>query len=249
MILWAALWVVAFLFNLGNIYLDTELALTPGYLFQGRPLGFLGVFTYAFLHEPLNLFHLLFNCLVFFWTGPEIERHCPKRRFLRLMGISILAGAATQIALAGLFGSRFMGPVIGGSGMVSTTFAALAALQPGLRVHLIFITVRILPLFLVLTGLDILYLLATIAGKGGATANAIHLAGAAVGWTWAAGWQRFPIFARLAQQREQQRRHNQQQQKAHEEQELDRILSKISRSGIGSLNKAERKFLERRSKR
>jgi rhomboid family protein len=249
LILWAALWVVSFLFNLGDIYLDTELALTPAALFDGQLLAFLGVFTYAFLHNPMGIFHLLVNCLWFFYTGPEIERHCPGKRFLKLMGVSILVAAAFQILLAGLFGGRFLGPTIGGSGMVSTTVAALAALQPGLRINLIFITVRLLPLFLVLMGLDSLNLLATMAGKGSEINSEIHLAGAAVGWTWAGGWQKFPIFARWSEQRAQKRHDAHRQQGALEEQELDRILAKISREGIGSLSKKEREFLERRSKR
>jgi hypothetical protein len=41
----------------------------------------------------------------------------------------------------------------------------------------------------------------------------------------------------------------QQRQSQNEEEELDRILAKISRDGLPSLTDAERRFLEQRSKR
>lgn len=249
MITWVVLWVVSYLFFLGDVDLGAKLGLFPMALFDGHLLSIFGLVAYAFLHSTYAIWHLAFNCLVFYWTGPEIERYFPQRKFLRFVGAAIAAGAVAHIGLYLLIGSQFGSPAFGGSGIVMACFACLAALQPGIRVNLIFITVPLLPLFLVLVGIDVLNLLAMIVGKGKGVASDVHLAGALVGWFWAGGFQRFPVFARWAAKREQNRRQRQAQQHQQGEAELDRILAKISREGIGSLTPAEKKFLDRRSRK
>ena len=247
MILWVLLWVSAFLLKLGDIRLDQLFGLYPTELWQGSLTAVLGLGCYAFLHDPYGVIHLLFNCIIFYWTGPEVERFFPGKKFVKFLALVIAAGAVARLGLQFIFGGPFQHPAIGGSGIVSACLATLAALQPNLRVSLIFITVRILPLFLVLAGLDLLYLIATVFDQAGNTASEIHLAGALVGWTCAGGFQRFPLFPKWAAKRrvsrEQAAFHHSQQQDA----ELDRILSKISKEGIGSLNPKEKRFLEERS--
>jgi membrane associated rhomboid family serine protease len=159
-----------------------------------------------------------------------------------------VAGAAARFLLYLVTGG-FAGPVVGGSGLVSCCFAFLAAVMPGIRVSLLVISVRLLPLFLVLTSLDLLRLIASLAGQPSGVAAEIHLAGALVGWTAAGGWERFPLFAGMRAKAAQRRAENAQQGALADEEELDRILAKISRDGIGSLSAREKKFLEQRSKR
>jgi membrane associated rhomboid family serine protease len=249
MISWVALWVISYLFYLADVDLGTQLGLSPRALSEGDFFSVIGLVSYAFLHSTHGIWHLAFNCLVFYWTGPEIERYFPGRKFLRFVGVAIAVGALTHLGLYWTVGSQFGAPAIGGSGIVMACFAGLAALQPGIRVNLIFITVPILPLFLVFTGLDVLNLLAIIVGKGTGVASDIHIAGAAVGWYWGGGFHRFPIFARLSAKRQQAKQQKQTELRQNDEQELDRILAKISREGIGKLTATEKKFLEKRSRR
>ena len=246
---WVVLWVVSFLFLLAEIDLPRAFSLWPRGLGDGQITSIFGLLSYAFFHHPGGIFHLLFNCLIFYWTGPEIERYFPGRRFLKFVGVVVVVGAMTRLLLSGIAGSGFSGPAFGGSGIVSACLFGLAALQPGLRVNLIFITVPILPLVLVLGGLDVLNLIATFAGKGSQIASELHLAGAAVGWFWGGGFLRFPIFARWSAKRQQSSIKRQQDKHQARELELDRILAKITREGIGQLTAAEKEFLDNRSRR
>lgn len=246
LIAWAAVYVLVFLAGLAGIPFGAWLAFNPDRLLGGDLAQALGIVGYSFVHG--HLWHLLINCLMLYWFGPEAERLFPGRAFPRLLIQAALAGAAAAFLVALLVpgGDR---AIVGGSGLVSCCFAVLAAVMPDLRVSLIVLTVRLLPLFLVLIGLDLLRLIATLAGQPSGIAAEVHLAGAAVGWTAAGGWQRFPVLARWQQRRAQRRQERSQRREADEEAELDRILAKISRDGIGSLDAREKRFLERRSQK
>lgn len=249
MITWAGLWVLSFLLYIADSDLIFRISLCPAALADGNLTAVLGLVAYAFLHEIPGIWHLAINCLVLFWTGPEVERYFPGKQFLRFVAVVVGVGAAVRTVFYLLGADTFGGPALGGSGITMACLAALAALQPGLRVNLIVFTVRLLPLFLVLAVLDGLNLLATFTGKGSMVASELHLAGAAVGWFWAGGFERFPVFAKWSAKRRASKEQRKFQQGQDEEQELDRILAKISREGIGSLTSAERKFLDRRSRR
>ncbi len=249
LIFWAGLWVISNLLYLADYDLGMHFGLFPAALADGKLTSILGLVTYAFLHEPTGILHLAFNSLVFYWTGPEVERHFPGKKFLHFLAGVILVGAAVRVTLYFVFGTVFGYPALGGSGIAMACLAALAALHPGLRVNLLVLTVRLLPLFLVLAGLDLLRMIATIAGKGDSIASEIHLAGALVGWYWGGGFHRFPVFRNWAEKRDLARRQRNHAKKQQDEEELDRILAKISREGIGSLSPAEKAFLDRRSRR
>lgn len=248
LISWAALWVLGFLVQLGAEPLAYSLGFSPAGVIKGELGSILGFAVYPFLHDTGGLFHLLINCLLLYYLGPEVERLNPGTRFLRLLVTAAVAGGVTRFLLYLLTG-KFAGPVVGGSGLVTCCFAFLAAVMPGMRISLLVITVRLLPLFLVLTGLDLLRLIATLAGQPGGVAAEIHLAGALVGWAAAGGFERFPMFAGWRAKSAQKRADKAQHEAQAEEAELDRILAKISREGIGSLSAREKKFLERRSNR
>lgn len=249
LITWAAVWVFSYSLLLGGVSLYAWFGFSPAEIMSGRLAGVIGIAGYPFLHQPSLLpWHLLINCLIFYFFAPEVERLNPGRKFVHLLAAATVAGAAVMFLLHLLTG-KFPGPMFGGSGLVSCCFAYLAAVYPGMQVSLIVIQVRLLPLFLVLTGLDLLRLITELAGAGGSgVAAEVHLAGAAVGWTAAGGWERFPLFAGMAARARQRKAEKQQAADSRDEAELDRILAKISKEGIGSLTPSERKFLDRRSK-
>lgn len=248
LIIWAALWVLGFLVQLGAEPLAYSLGFSPAGVIDGQIGSILGFAVYPFLHDTSGLFHLLINCLLLFYLGPEVERLNPGNRFIRLLVTAAVAGAAVRFLLYLLTGA-FGDPVVGGSGLVSCCFAFLAVVMPGIRVSLLVISVRLLPLFLVLIGLDLLRLIASFAGQPSGVAAEIHLAGAFVGWTAAGGWERFPLFAGMRAKAARKRAEKAQHEVLADEAELDRILAKISREGIGSLSAREKKFLEQRSNR
>lgn len=254
LIAWVVLWVVSFLVQLAHSALLRPLVLDPGALLAGDVGAWPGALGYVFLHDPGRTLHLLFNALLFASFAPEVERLWPQRRFALLLGIAAFAGAVVTVLFAALAPRGFAVPVIGGSGLVSAMIAANAAVYPDRRLHLIFFSCRLMSFFLVLAGLDLLFLIGTFAGQPTMTAHQVHLAGFAVGWVWAGGswrrgWGAATLLGRWQARRRARHAAREQQARDGDEAELDRILAKISSHGIASLDAKERRFLEKRSRR
>lgn len=254
LIAWAAVWIASFLVTLSA---PAELAwawLDPAAILAGRPGALPGALGYVLVHDPTRTLHLLLNALMFAFFAPEVERLWPGRRFLLFLLAAALAGAAAAVGLAALLPRAMSAPVIGGSGLVAATLAASAAVYPGRRVSLILFSCRLSSLVLVLVLLDALFLVGALAGRPSTTANQVHLAGYAAGWLWAGGawrrgWSPAAWAEKFAARRALRRREKQERLRAAEDLELDRILAKIGSRGIGSLDDAERLFLEKRSRR
>lgn len=247
LILWGVLWLASFLSELAGFSLTNLLRLDPA-LLHGDFLRLPGVVTYALVHDPTGVLHVAFNAYLFAVFGPEVEVLFPGRRFIRFLLIATLAGAAVHLLLALVAPAVFGSAVVGGSGIVMAVIAANAAVYPNRLLNLIFLQCRLITFFLVLVGLDVLGFLAISAGRGGMVAADVHLAGAAAGWILAGGFQRFdnPV-GRWMDRREQRHRQKEAQSQRKDEDELDRILAKISSQGMSSLSSSERRFLQRRS--
>ncbi len=249
---WVALWVVSFLSALAGPGLSALAALDSTGLLRGEWLRLPGVLAYTLVHDPYGILHLLFNALVFFWVAPEVETLWPGRKFVLLLVSAALAGAAANLVLVAFGPTAFGGLVYGGSGLVFAVMAAHAAIYPGRRVSLLLFQCRLIHLFLVLCGLDLLWLIADLAGRVDGVAQDVHLAGAATGWIWAGGFWRHgagPPGRGLAERLRGWRAARRARRSVVEEAELDRLLAKIGREGMGSLSRDERDFLTRRSQR
>ncbi|HEY3175907.1 MAG TPA: rhomboid family intramembrane serine protease [Candidatus Polarisedimenticolia bacterium] len=86
--------------------------------------------TYMFLHSPDSIFHLLFNMLVLWMFGCEIERLWGARRFLRYYLICGVGAGVANCALA------FMQPqTVGASGAIFGLIVAYGMLFPGSIVY------------------------------------------------------------------------------------------------------------------
>src|SRR5688572_21469615 len=104
-----------------DIFLRT-FALNPGLVFQR--LHVWQLVTYMFLHSPATIFHLLFNMLVLWMFGTEIERMWGAARFTRYYLITGLG--------AGLLNAAFVwqSQVLGASGAIFGVIVAYAMLFP-----------------------------------------------------------------------------------------------------------------------
>lgn len=254
LIVWGVLWVASFLIALADDGALAPLRLDPAALLAGRPAALPGVLGYVLLHDPRGVLHLLVNALLFHAFAPEIERLWPGRKFAIFLATAALAGAGCTLLLAALLPSAFAVPVIGGSGLVAAVIAAQAAVYPDRIVQLIVFQCRMRSFMLGLLLLDLLGLIASLAGRPSLVAYPVHLAGFASGWLWAGGfwrlgWDPAASWRRLGARRRARRATREQRERAAEERELDRILAKIGSHGIGSLEESERAFLERRSRR
>jgi membrane associated rhomboid family serine protease len=254
LVTWVALWVAGFLSALaGGPGISLRLALDAPAILHGDLGALFTVLSYAWVHDPNGILHLLINGLMFYWWAPEVETLWRRGRMVTFLLLATLAGAGVNLLLTWLLPGSFNSRVLGGSGLVSAVLAAHAAIYPGRILNLLVLRCRLISFFLVLCALDLLWLIADMAGRIDGVAQEVHLAGALTGWIWAGGFWRHGIKpgfgGGMARRWQNWRTARRQRQEAGEEAELDRILAKIGREGLNALNAEERAFLERRSKR
>ena len=118
--------------NLSKGALDDLFALWPLQPINGQSyFQFWQIITYAFLHG--NITHLLFNMLVLWMFGTEIERYVGPRRLLACYFASVVTAALSQLYIPPLFGAP-PAPVVGASGGVFGLILAYAFLFPNRKV-------------------------------------------------------------------------------------------------------------------
>ena len=250
LIAWTALWVLGFLTGISGGGLNSWLALDVVGLSNFEFGSLPGILGYTLVHDRLGIFHLLFNAYLFALFAPEIEVLFPKKHFLIYLLKASLAGAVATLLCWWVIGGAFGAPVIGGSGLVAAVLASSAAMYPNRVMNLILIRVKLLHLFLVVVGLDLMYFIGNLFGEFEGVARIIHLVGALTGWLAVGGFHRFDgPWRGWMEKSARKKADKQQRQSQKDEAELDRILAKISKDGLPSLTDAERRFLEQRSKR
>jgi membrane associated rhomboid family serine protease len=243
-----------------------EFAFAPATAF-GRPWTFL---SYMFLHG--GLLHLLGNSLGLFVFGPPVERRLGSPRFIAFYLFCGLGGAVLSLLLANVMP---IGPMVGASGAVLGLAVAFAKFHPDATLVLFPIPIPITARYLValLAGIAIL---GALAGDSG-IAHVAHLGGLLFGLLYFAARgiatrdeaPRFPEFrprvpvgvarrdpgddAGTPTQRvgapRAQAKPAPPDPGALEAAEIDRVLDKISASGIASLTPEERAFLDRVAER
>ncbi len=136
------------------------------------------LFTFAFLHDPSTPFHIVFNLLVFWWFGTELEDRLGRNRFMGVLAVGILVPALVYLTIRAL-GLLPQGRcVIGASGCVNAVLA-LAILRDPFRQILLF---GVLPMqswvFLAISlAIDAM----SLTKSDSLVASDMHLAGAAAG--------------------------------------------------------------------
>ncbi|MDH4202147.1 MAG: rhomboid family intramembrane serine protease [Phycisphaerae bacterium] len=198
--------------------------------------------TYQFLHDPSNIFHIVFNMMVLYFMGPFVERAWGSRAFLKFY---LIAGAAGGVVYTFLVLLRILpaGIMMGASGAIYGVVAAIAVMFPRMKVLLY----GIIPMTMVwLVALIVIMSLLFIASGINAGGEVAHLTGLAVGFLyvkykpWYTQW-------RMERQKGAWIRKIEQERNFHSE--VDRILDKIKRDGIGSLNKREKEILQEATRR
>ena len=246
LISWWAIWLLIFAaggsFSLADVALNNQILSEPS-------IGhFIGIVVYPFLHG--SFLHLLLNSIVFASLGALLESTLTRKLFIKILAVSTIAPGITWLLIS-LLTSAAPSHVVGSSGMVYALLGACLCMFPDMQVSLIIVQVK---LYFVAVALIALSLVATIAQlfsvQWGNSAHSIHLFGAICGWLLVGGHQRFSLselpFLESLRQRKQRLDASKRQQN---NQRVDDILAKVSRSGIGSLSSSERKFLEQQSRK
>src|SRR3954470_7868425 len=201
------------------------------------------IITYMFLHG--GMMHIIFNMLGLYFFGSRVEDRLGPDRFLWLYFISGISGALLSFAFA-----RYAA-VIGASGAIMGVMLAYAWFWPRDQI-MIYGIIPVQARILV-----IIYAIMSVmggygVGGGGNTAHFAHLGGlvgAFVYLYWMRGHQGAKKFrTKVLPMVPDTRLSNWKKvdtSSVHEinREELNRILDKINRSGLGSLTPSERQFL------
>lgn len=205
-------------------------------------------FTYMFLHG--GIFHLFWNMLALWMFGGEVEATLGSKNFIKFyIACGIFAGLCSLI-----FSFNSPIPVIGASGAIYGVLTAFGMLFPERVITLLLFF--ILPIrakakyfvtaFAVLTFFQTLF-----AGSNSGIAHFAHLGGIVFGFMYfrnifglQALLQNMPTSVSMP--RPQRRKEsNDIPRDVYISEEIDPILEKISREGLHSLNKRERKLLKK----
>ena len=224
-----------YVFSATGIELERVLGLVPAWVW--KKLFLWQLVTYLFLHG--GAFHLLFNLFTLWMFGRELEALWGQREFLKfyfLCGIG--AGILTVLTT---FNS--MVPTIGASGAIFGVLLAYGLAFPDRQVFLWFIfPIKAKHLIWLFAGLE---LLASFSYTSDGIGHFAHLGGMLFGFLYLRGGR---IYARLNPPKEPRFRVIETKPKRPGlEQEVDRILEKISKLGVESLTPEERATLDEAS--
>jgi len=214
-----------------------------------RPGGAWQLVTYTFLHG--GVWHLVLNMLALVVMGTEMERAMGSLRFTALYVVSGIVGGLGWLLLS----CSGAGVCVGASGSVFGVIGAFAALFPRRQITLLLLFV--LPVTmragLLALLLGLVTILSLIAGDGN-VAHAAHLGGGIAGYLYG---RRFASGMRAGRSRSRfvrfpghwlTRPHPETENEPPDPDDVNRVLDKVLREGIGSLSAEEREILDRASR-
>lgn len=238
-------------------------------IFSNHALSRIGAFTYAggvsegqlwrwvtyqFLHA--NFLHIAFNMFMLFMFGPLAERWWGSRRFLAFYLLCGASGAwfYSAMGVAGLlpiFGEE--NPLVGASGSLFGVLVTVAVVSPSTMVQFLFIPypIKIRTLVWGFLALAVARIFIFASNPGG---EAAHLGGAAFGYllvkypkslNFAEAWGPGDFSDTLKRKRAER----EQRKAVEEEEEVDRILAKVKKEGVGNLTEKEKDTLKRATER
>lgn len=195
MIACGAVWIVQFLTYsaLGGDVLSSWLGLVPARVAHGW-LWQLG--TYLFLHDPIQPFHILFNMLLLWMMGGDLERHWGPRRYLTYYLVCGV-GAGVFVTATGLWSAGMAArlPTIGASGAIYGIILAFGIVYAERMVlFMLVFPMRARTLSWILFALAFLSNWSS-GGKGGIS-HIAHLGGMVVGYLYLKRAWRIGEFAR-----------------------------------------------------
>jgi membrane associated rhomboid family serine protease len=208
----------------------------------GNPLHWYRFATYALAHSEHSVLHLFFNALTIWFFGNPVESELGSRRGFHLFALAaaVLSGL-TWLLVEVIFGGG-AATLVGASGIAFALIVAFATYDPHRSVMVWVIEMKA---WVLATVVMLFALFGMLMSPGGGVAHVAHLAGGLFGF--AAVRYRGKVDD-LVMEIEHRRDVAAREHAADTRREVDRILDKIHTSGMTSLTKAERKFLETASK-
>jgi membrane associated rhomboid family serine protease len=200
--------------------------------------------SYMFLHQgPL---HLLLNMVTLFFAAREVESILGPRHLAAIYFSGGVGGGLAQF-----FFSPLTAPLIGASAGVCAVFIAFTTILPEIELtallfFIIPVRVKAKHLALAITAISIIFSFG--GGTFGGYGHLAHLGGILLGWVYARqlGYGNpLRIQRYVFEKRQRDERLKRMPPGQFVSQEIDPILDKISREGLHSLTRAERRILEK----
>jgi len=210
------------------------------WLYQPFAIGKLWLWqfvTYMFLHSVSSPWHLIFNMLVLWMFGSEVERAMGTRKFLSMY--------FTAGVFAGIFCCLFTpdSPIIGASGAIFAVEIAFAMFFPNTTIIFYIFPIKAKYLVMIFAGITVI---SCIMPASGSTAHFAHLGGLIYGFLFIRYEPRLSSFL-LSWQNQQHKKEYQKDEDI--KRQVDVLLDKVNRGGMKSLTRRERNFLRSASKR
>ena len=231
---------VQYLFHLDAL-LAFNFGLVPQLFFAGKVWQ---LFTYMFLHAGFG--HIFFNMLALWMFGSALERTWGSRQFIKYY---LLTGLGGGLCYA-LFNMSSPIPTVGASGAIYGLLAAYAVLFPDSVIYVWFVIPLKAKWFaLIFGGIEFF----ASFGQGGGVAHLAHLGGMVIGYVYLKRGRILPHHWGRNLSDWQERRRLAEQWREQQEldklrREVDELLDKINREGMGSLTPAEQKRLDKASR-
>ncbi len=214
--------------------------------------------TYMFIHD--GFFHILFNMLVLFWFGRIFEEYLKGKKLTFVYLAGGIAGAFFYILCYNLIpaysASVVVSAAVGASAAVMAIVAATATLLPNYTIFLLLLgPVRLVWIALFYFVLDFINLTGTNAGGslahiGGAVFGFLFIKSLQNGSDWSKPFEN--VFKPKSKLKVVSRNQTQSKTKdniAPNQELIDQILDKISKSGYHNLSKREKEILFKASEK
>ena len=223
-----------------HVALGPDRFTTLFWLYQPLAIGKLWLWqfvTYMFLHSVSDPWHIIFNMLVLWMFGSEVEKAMGTRKFLTMY--------FTAGIFAGIFGCLFTpnNPILGASGAIFAVEIAFAMFYPNATIIFFVFPIKAKYLVTIFAGITVFNCLMP---TGGNVAHFAHLGGLLYGFLFIRYEPRFTnfIISRQNQQKENEYRKGEEVRRV-----VDALLDKVNRTGMKSLTRRERSYLKNASKR
>lgn len=252
---------LSFLFNVDGNFIMTWFSLKPDFdMLLYRPWT---IISYGFLHA--GFFHILFNMMVLYYFGNLFLDFFNSRQFLTYLILGIISGGLIYILsynfLPGLQTQQSL--LVGASAGVMAVVIGIASHIPHYSLRFRFIgNIKLLYIAVALVVLDVIQIPA-----GNAGGHLAHLGGSLLGYLmttyfgqgknfveWFEGLfykkKKQPlktVYKNTQQTKETSFRRK--ESKSEEQQRIDSILDKISKSGYETLTKEEKDYLFKAGKK
>ena len=141
--------------------------------------------TYGFMHAPNVLTHILFNMLMLWMFGRELERLMGPKRFLTYYLTCVVGAGVVQLIVAGFQGSFH--PTVGASGGVFGILLAYGMTFPNRMIMLMFPPIPMKAKYMVIL-FGCLELYMGVSGGAPGVANFAHLGGMLFGFLLLRHW-------------------------------------------------------------